>query len=433
MSNPFPITAKAAAMAGETTGANQEDAERLRGEIANLDRFEKEAYQEAFDKDPRLIAAESNPVYFLDCENGNSKRAAERLCRYWSIRKRLFGARAFLPLLDLSTRGGALEKKDIDLLVSGFLVNNATDTAGRSVYLLDRTRMPTECNRSVDEKLRVFFYQFTLAARKKENRVSGVTLIPVVSGILQDDFDHLKDSSGFCSQLARLFQEVLPVKLHRFHCICYPDKKQQEENSNSIPQFLRLLRRHFAKCCGFIRASVKDILEQELKALGLNLHDFPSFMGGSWSYTNRHATIIRDVPFSEKSPSTVTRCPLELLGLAAEQLLREDRERQASVDRVEQESRSGNTDRFCKTTQRNGKRKSRPTSSKNVSSRIEEWLDKKPSGSVDNGSTSIVRSRVFSIAQVRLMMYETISGMPKELRRDFDSSASPSIVEVETE
>jgi len=63
---------------------------------------------------PELMENESDPILFLRCENYDMPATANRLAKYWKLRCKLFGERAFRPLTQ--TGDGALLPEDIAFL-----------------------------------------------------------------------------------------------------------------------------------------------------------------------------------------------------------------------------------------------------------------------------------------------------------------------------
>ena len=80
-----------------------------------------EEYVAALAAVPKLVAAESPAWMFVQRESGNFEKAAIRLCRWWKLRKRLFGQDRWLLPLNQTGRG-ALTPEDAQLLRTGFLL-----------------------------------------------------------------------------------------------------------------------------------------------------------------------------------------------------------------------------------------------------------------------------------------------------------------------
>jgi hypothetical protein len=68
---------------------------------------------------PNLVRTESRITDFLRTEQQHVQKAAERLARYWKVRKENFGDRWLLPMNQ--TGSGALTSEQIEVLRSGFL------------------------------------------------------------------------------------------------------------------------------------------------------------------------------------------------------------------------------------------------------------------------------------------------------------------------
>jgi hypothetical protein len=94
------------------------------------------AYAQACELCPDLIEKESNPLFFLQCEKYDATAAADRLVRYWNLRRELFGLdKAYFPM----TLDGAM-KDDLIYLQQGFIFEAPHDMHHRPVVYFDRIR-----------------------------------------------------------------------------------------------------------------------------------------------------------------------------------------------------------------------------------------------------------------------------------------------------
>jgi hypothetical protein len=65
---------------------------------------ERASYLRAMQLCPDLVATETDPLRFLRCERFDVRKASSRLLRYWTMREKIFGERAFRRM-DLSGEG----------------------------------------------------------------------------------------------------------------------------------------------------------------------------------------------------------------------------------------------------------------------------------------------------------------------------------------
>jgi hypothetical protein len=98
---------------------------------------DKEAYLEAVRQcSPELLHKECNLEHFLICEEYDPWAAAQRVLRYWSLRREFFGPHlCYQPL----TLQGAM-KEDVEYLQKGFVYPLFPDSHGRPVVFYDRIR-----------------------------------------------------------------------------------------------------------------------------------------------------------------------------------------------------------------------------------------------------------------------------------------------------
>ena len=117
---------------------SQTAADDLDKAIRMLPEADKAAYCEMKQKAPDLLMKESNPQWYLTCEKGNTWNAAKKLASYWKDRFHYFQERALLPMNQ--TGEGALNKRMVRLLRTGFFAFLPPDPQGRSVIFTDTGR-----------------------------------------------------------------------------------------------------------------------------------------------------------------------------------------------------------------------------------------------------------------------------------------------------
>lgn len=104
---------------------------------------EAEAYRRALASSPRVVTDETDIQAFLRVEVWDVHRSAQRVARYWSVRRDIFdpskqssSTNGLMPL----TLQGALTTEERALLSLGLVFLLPDDRNGRGVMYLDRTR-----------------------------------------------------------------------------------------------------------------------------------------------------------------------------------------------------------------------------------------------------------------------------------------------------
>lgn len=131
----------------------------------------QEDYQEALRRVPELVERESSAAAFLRSTRYDPQAAAMKLVDYWSIRRKVFQDRAFLPM----TMNGAMEE-DMEYLNKAIVVILANDKHLRPVVFTDRIR----CTKEVaprDSVVRCFFYGLQTLAEQQNVQRKGYVYI----------------------------------------------------------------------------------------------------------------------------------------------------------------------------------------------------------------------------------------------------------------
>ena len=80
--------------AADPNHAQQQLERRVEEVLRSMDPEQTKDYHRALEVIPDLVKRESNVADFLAIENQDPQKAAERLGRYWSVRKATFGPRS---------------------------------------------------------------------------------------------------------------------------------------------------------------------------------------------------------------------------------------------------------------------------------------------------------------------------------------------------
>jgi hypothetical protein len=169
--------------------------ELLEREIQNLDdkNTDREAYNLARDLSPSYVYNKAFRTMFLRATEGDCKKAAKRLVRHFSTKKRLFGEEKLVKDITLSD----LNEDDMEALESGgFQVLAERDLAGRSVLYGRYTSMRY---RTIDNMLRALWYIWMSILEDPINQIKGVVAVGYEVGKLPlDRFDGMgEEESGF--------------------------------------------------------------------------------------------------------------------------------------------------------------------------------------------------------------------------------------------
>jgi hypothetical protein len=239
--------------------------------VRRLSHSDKEAYVQACQQAPNLVQKESRSSWFVrTCEN--AREAARLLAAYWTLRKKLFGVRAFLPMTQ--TGEGALDRKDLTLLASGFF--SVLPTKKTKVVLLSY-----DCSKDEggDEgsRLRVGFYLLQLAAERDSSRSQGFYMI--ASGL------HAMSKIPDQQQTFSMLFDVFPVRVAGLHIIMLLPPGMP---SFPLDDSVQAMRRQFGGSVGrkglcHVGESKNEIAEL-LAPYGIIQRLLPKVLGGSFGY-----------------------------------------------------------------------------------------------------------------------------------------------------
>jgi hypothetical protein len=140
--------------------------------LDTMDATETADYYEALQKAPAIVQQESSHAMFWRCTSGNAWEAARRLVEYWTVRKQLFGERAYLPC----ALGGLLNEEDVTTLGKHLIAILPDDASGRPVLFWDRIRS-VDSVASRQSIVRCMFYNMQVMAERTDAQRSGYAWI----------------------------------------------------------------------------------------------------------------------------------------------------------------------------------------------------------------------------------------------------------------
>ncbi|KAL7560034.1 hypothetical protein ACA910_000073, partial [Epithemia clementina (nom. ined.)] len=255
------------------------------------------AYMEAMKKCPKLVFQETDPLQFVRyCKYDGTrlKGAAQRLCSYWTERKRLFGSqKAFLPLV--LVKSAALDEDDLVTLRAAFPAMLFPTICGLQCFFLEPKWKVV--GTSMDNVLRACFYLFTTMAEDDRTQVEGIHFLLVISTPRGPEVDW-----NFLHRVFYLMAQVFPVRLQKLHLIGIPQQRRpsavvdlMKNATNIVGEYMTQdgddgaadgsggdWLPHKSMIQVHLESKPKTILDNLLKE-GLTARGIPLSLGGEWS------------------------------------------------------------------------------------------------------------------------------------------------------
>jgi len=213
--------------------------------------------------DPVVWKDEANPELFVRVEKGDTMKAVKRMASYWNLRSEVCNKKRFLTLSQ--TGEGALGRKDLAALGSGFVTLLPLDDRQRSVIWIDSLRLPDEASSS-DCINRCLLYMFSLLTENTVSQDAGVVILYRIDTPLFGAFD--KDV------LERIVS-CLPLKVAAFHFVGL--KKHVQDASIPNASFAD---NNFTHVC-----ETPAEICQSLSGHGIEKEALPKYAGGTWAYS----------------------------------------------------------------------------------------------------------------------------------------------------
>jgi hypothetical protein len=255
--------------------------QHLKDAVDLLPSEESASYRKALLRCNDVVATETNPNLFLESEGFDAWAAAKRLAKYWTCREQCFGSnRAFLPLLNLALppKQRALSCADTAQLRLGALAKLPTDKYGRTVLLVDRSRLDgTRSDADSDRWLRVIFYWLSKVMHQKNVQKNGFVVLKIMRG---QNLDRQR-----LLQTQVMVRDCMPCRVTGLHLCCVPPPGGRKTFADTIAPILwqyivHVLRR---KANVHVAESETHMLTL-LQDYGLLKESLPKSLGGSWSY-----------------------------------------------------------------------------------------------------------------------------------------------------
>lgn len=245
--------------------------------IDKIPQESKVAYLRAMEQAPHLVRRESDPTAFLRHARFDAVAAARRLVKYWDVRVSIFESRAFLPLDQ--TGEGALDRRDLSVLGTAYMMSLAKDKHGRAVLFCDGTRLSRSTRQS---RLRTSFYMYSIASETNLSQTAGLVLIYVTT---EPSFDRAN------KECLDLVLSVVPACIRDVHLLRYPAGSTSNTNAAEqrftdkmdpamLHQFRQIAKNQVIPYLANSRTSIAKMLEP----YGLNPDDMPKTIGGKFGY-----------------------------------------------------------------------------------------------------------------------------------------------------
>jgi hypothetical protein len=203
-SKPPVIPAVMDVGATETPETLKEYRLQLESEMQKLPRAETAMYFDALEAaPPQVWEEESNPDMFLRLQSFNVRVAARRLAMYWQLRSDSFGSQKFESLNQ--TGEGALERRELTALQTGFLNLLPNDQQGCSILWIDGACLPPD-----DIRDRCIVYMFSLLAENERSQRDGAVLLYKLNS---PHFDLI--NVNFLERLA----DIMPLRFKSVHLL----------------------------------------------------------------------------------------------------------------------------------------------------------------------------------------------------------------------
>ncbi|KAL3930374.1 MAG: hypothetical protein SGARI_004501, partial [Bacillariaceae sp.] len=229
--------------------------ELLEREIQRIDDTgsNRDGYDKAVELSRSYVYNENFRTMFLRATEGDCKKAAKRLVRHFSTKRRLFGDDKLVKDITLSD----LDEYDMEALESGgFQVLAERDLAGRSVLYGRYTSMRY---RTIDNMLRALWYIWMSILEDPVNQMKGVVAVGYEVGKVpldrfdgigeeEEGFEMYNAEGGFDRDLARQIVSVplsVPARPVGYH-LCTDSQ-----------QWVGILNMIMVTLCKFIRLRMR--------------------------------------------------------------------------------------------------------------------------------------------------------------------------------
>ena len=281
--------------------------EQLEEAIGLIPDSDKEAYCQAKRTIPDLVEDESPKELFLRHEDYNVWRAARGLVSYWTWRAKLFGSRAFLPLLlagesALSDRDRAcFDKRRYEILPDTF-----------SGYPVLHFNMSVSTPDSSFEYHRCLFYVVKVLCRHAQ-AAKGIHVIVSTSGA---EFKPLMQHDS----LVELLSVALPIRFGEVHVVPENGEHKAAMFEKIVPSFFNFFGSRLETRIKIHKDKNKKSLIDSLRSAGFTEEGIPETIGGGWKPSSFCQWKASRTAIESKHPGE--KCVRALYGIFVPHILR---------------------------------------------------------------------------------------------------------------
>ena len=248
-----------------------EKIEALEREIEALPPKQKAALVEAKERD-REVLEEGRVIEFLESEEYNARKAAERMASYWDMKTYLFGKENALrddAYLLQSIQDDC--RKELDLGI--FYALPGHDKYGRGIVMLRADKTPEDREAQL-RLLKVFWFVMANLMTKSSARRHGVVFICYLGNLMNTQANNLE----FLTRWAQLNFHCIPLRTCAFHD-CIPPSGRWFRNL-FLPFFMWIIQRS-ARMRFIVHDEEPEAMPEILGSYGIKKEQLPSVIGGT--------------------------------------------------------------------------------------------------------------------------------------------------------
>mmetsp|Transcript_21738 Transcript_21738/g.62337 ORF Transcript_21738/g.62337 Transcript_21738/m.62337 type:complete len:511 (-) Transcript_21738:330-1862(-) len=248
-----------------------EKIETMEREIEALAPKRKAALVEAKERDPDVLE-EGRVIEFLESEEYNTKRAAERMASYWDMKTYLFGKDDALrddAHLLRSIQDDCRKELDLGILY----VLPRFDKYGRGIVMLRADKTPVDREAQL-RLLKVFWFVMTNVMTKTSARRHGVVFICHIGNLRNTQANNLE----FLTRWAQLNFHCIPLRTCAFHD-CIPPHGRWFRNL-FLPFFMWIIQRS-ARMRFIVHDEEPGAMPEILETYGIKKEQLPGVIGGT--------------------------------------------------------------------------------------------------------------------------------------------------------
>lgn len=261
----------ASGVTASTVGTGEQAQLAIERALGALPVEKKNAMEEAARRNTELHSFNSSYARYLRYANNDPEVAAQKMASYWQTRKSIFGNKFVLPLTQ--TGEGALGRRELNLLGTGFFSLLPKDQEGNSVVCFDPSKL---VKASLDCRLRVMFYVLDLAASNAQSRQGGVVMVCLINKVKAERGKKLN---------AELVLNSLPIHIRAVHLIqSYAEGQPLISREKGLASMRQVFGHVVDERVIFHDRSTKGSIVEAMRREGLSKEGLPKTIGGEWGF-----------------------------------------------------------------------------------------------------------------------------------------------------